>query len=67
MWGEGASELWGHLEGEDAAHLKPILERRREVSSPLDEDENAYIAQLGVGHSAQSNDLPHFMTVELGP
>ena len=67
MWGEGASDLWGHLEGEDAARLKAIRERKRKVSSALDEEGNADIAHVGVAHPAQSNDLPHLATVELAP
>jgi hypothetical protein len=37
MWGEGASDLWGHLEGEDAVRLKAIRERLGGKSARLDD------------------------------
>jgi len=43
VWGEGASDLWGHLENEDAARLEAIRKRLRgEVSPALEEDVSAY-------------------------
>jgi hypothetical protein len=65
MWGEGASDLWGHLEGEDAARLKAIRERLRGKSARLDDDEtNDYIDRLDAALSLQSDDVPNLVTVE---
>jgi hypothetical protein len=66
MWGEGASDLWGHLEGEDAARLKAIRERVREKSARLNDDETGdYIYRLDAAQSLQSDDVPNLVTVEL--
>ena len=40
MWGEGASDLWGHLEAEDAAGLEAVRERMKEKSVDEEPDEN---------------------------
>jgi hypothetical protein len=66
MWGEGASDLWGHLEGEDAARLKAIRERVRGKSARLNDDEtDDYIDRLDAVHSLQSDQLLNLVTVEL--
>jgi len=66
MWAEGASDLWGHLEGEDATRLKAIRKRLTgRVSPALDEEANAYFACLDAAHSLPSDDLPQLVTVEL--
>jgi hypothetical protein len=65
MWGEGASDLWGHLEGEDAARLKAIRERLRGKSARLNDDGmDDYIDRLDAAHSLQSDDVPNLVTVE---
>jgi hypothetical protein len=66
MWGDGASDLWGHVEGEDAARLKAIRERLRGKSARLDDDEtNDYIDRLDAAHSLESDDALNVVTVEL--
>jgi hypothetical protein len=63
MWGEGASDLWGHLEGEDAARLKAIRERLRGKSARLN-DGTSYIDRLNAAHSLQDDDVPDLVTVD---
>jgi hypothetical protein len=59
MWGEGASDLWGHLEGEDAASLKAIRKRLLgQISPALDQEANADITRLDAAHSLKSDDPP---------
>jgi hypothetical protein len=66
MWDEAASDLWGHLEGEDAARLKAIRVRLRGNSPRLQDDEtNDYIDRLDATHSLQSDGVPDLVTVEL--
>jgi hypothetical protein len=66
MWSEGASDLWGHLEGEDAARLKAIRERVRGKSAGLHDDETIdYVDRLDAAHSLQSDHVPNLVTVEL--
>jgi hypothetical protein len=63
MWGEGASDLWGHLEGEDAARLKAIRERLRgSQSGSTDDETDGHIDRLD---SRQSDDVLTLVTVEL--
>jgi hypothetical protein len=39
VWGEGASDLWGHLVDEEATCLKTVRKRLRGENSPtLDEE-----------------------------
>ena len=64
MWGEEASDLWGHLEGEDAVRLKAIRERLGGKSARLDDGETSYIDRLDAAHSLQSDDVPDLVTVE---
>jgi hypothetical protein len=66
MWGEGASDLWGHLESEDVARLKAIRERVRWKSARLNDDEtDDYLDRLDAAHSLQSDDVRNLVTVEL--
>lgn len=49
VWGEGASDLWGHLEEEDAGgendFLKAVRRRIRRDLKPVDEEpENSELA-----------------------
>jgi hypothetical protein len=66
MWGEGASDLWGHLADQDAACLKAIRKRLSwQVSPVLDEEVNDDIARLVAALFERSDEAPDFMTVQL--